>query len=1574
MPERIRWSAASLWTGLALSAAAAAAQDSRWDPRPILTDQLSVPESVLLADLDGDGDSDAVVADAATDRLLWFENNADIDPGFTLSHTISSAALGARAVRTGDLDGDGALDVIAGVSANDGRVKWYQSDGSSPPAFTERDLGPTPTADVGLVVNDAAVVDLDGDGAMDVVAAFWVGHQAGQGHLVWYRSNGQPSPLFTPIELSSPPSVLERVDALAVADLDVDGDLDIAAVSRPVLGVGLTGVLAVWTSAGGHTPTFTPVVIDSTLSAPVDLEIGLLNTDSRPDLAVVDQATGQVLVYRNTGGSPPSFSRTTQLITPNARGVEIAPLVGGGGPDIAVASGTGGTVLENTSGFAVSFTPLVLSVPDGAANDVAPGDLDGDGDLDLLFCHRAIGTVRWIERVEPIVNADSGDRFSNIDDALTAIQTDETLLTPTEHLEAARSYTLPSSAVTLSLDGSLLLDRRSLLDLRGPTELVVPPDASLDLRGTLRTGPSVDVSFLGGPTRLAGMGELSTGGPARFADDTSIDSPRVPSVHELQGSPTLQLPAVIGQPQRVVVFAPTPGASRAVAAVGGEPGGGPLARPGSLAIFTRSAGGPDGWSGSPIQPTQAGRHMHVAAGDLDRDGAEDLVAYFDPDGGPLELRAYLSDGGDPSMFTTQVIGLPPVAGPLRVIDLNRDGLTDVVTTGGYYRQVVGGGFQFQPFAPGPPEPGFGIAVEDFDGNGTIDVATHTAVEQPPSGRRVGYRLRVWFSGGGLTPSFSEQVLETVDRSSDPQCMGDCYPSLQFTPDNTDTLAVADLNHDMQPDLIVSEDAGLRVLLSDAGGGGFVAGGAVPSLRWASIEPIDENGDRVPDLAFASPTLGLVGVVRNLAGDGLQLAPEDLLRPVERARGVAVGDLNGDDVPDLAVAATGFDRVAVIERRPAPGYTATGGQIIAERLFDLRRGTVDLAGTTVVVQEGVEVADSGTLRGEGTIVGPLFNAGVVQPEPLLSVTGAYTQHARSDASDTGSLLSRLRSDGSAALLGVGQQAKLAGALVIQEGALPTLTAGSVPIPVINAGSLDPAGARFDTVQTPRTLVDVQGEPREGESRVAYRTTPGDSGADLLPRLERLPGLSRTGLPAIGTPSDAVLFDVAGPGTPSPDGVVDLIIAYPRAENELAGTVAVFLGSVAKGAFVFEPIGLYQGKFADAPVAVEAGDFDGDGLPEIAFGNRGDSRFSNTVHFLRVNPNAPTPVDDAPIPPLPFPRDRIISDLAVLPGTQGRMARGPAPLSLAVVSDTELDGAVTVAMFNEPANDWDTCDIDVCDDPDSVDPIDMDGSAAALGTGFAATSAEDDKVVVAFNTGGLPDTFPQQSFGTGSNPGEVRAADLDDDGFPDLAVVNRTGGSVSIFRNIPDTGSPGGRTLSEQLELPLRNDAADPSPSPSSIAIADLDDDGDLDLAVVSTNASGERAVRWLESQWAETGVLAFEAPADLPEQPDGVPLLVRETDDGLEGAVTLNDDLVVLVDPLATGSRSNGPVSAVHEAFESGPPCPADANGNGQLDPGDFSAWVAAYNLGLPEADQNNNGLIEPADFTAWVVNYNAGCP
>ncbi|MEO1717687.1 MAG: GC-type dockerin domain-anchored protein [Planctomycetota bacterium] len=54
-------------------------------------------------------------------------------------------------------------------------------------------------------------------------------------------------------------------------------------------------------------------------------------------------------------------------------------------------------------------------------------------------------------------------------------------------------------------------------------------------------------------------------------------------------------------------------------------------------------------------------------------------------------------------------------------------------------------------------------------------------------------------------------------------------------------------------------------------------------------------------------------------------------------------------------------------------------------------------------------------------------------------------------------------------------------------------------------------------------------------------------------------------------------------------------------------------------------------------------------------------------------------------------------------------------------------------------------------------------------------------------------------------------------------------------------------------------------------------------------------------------------------------------------------------------------------------CVADVNGDGEVNPADFNAWVAAFNSQAPACDQNGDETCDAADFNAWILNFNAGC-
>ncbi|MEL6499463.1 MAG: zinc-dependent metalloprotease [Planctomycetota bacterium] len=89
---------------------------------------------------------------------------------------------------------------------------------------------------------------------------------------------------------------------------------------------------------------------------------------------------------------------------------------------------------------------------------------------------------------------------------------------------------------------------------------------------------------------------------------------------------------------------------------------------------------------------------------------------------------------------------------------------------------------------------------------------------------------------------------------------------------------------------------------------------------------------------------------------------------------------------------------------------------------------------------------------------------------------------------------------------------------------------------------------------------------------------------------------------------------------------------------------------------------------------------------------------------------------------------------------------------------------------------------------------------------------------------------------------------------------------------------------------------------------------------------------------------------------------------------INSYMLAYLDNSGQWSGAGAPCDLTGDPLCNDDPCgTADTNGDGQLTPADFNAWILAFNNQSPECDQNGDGNCNPGDFNAWVLNYNAGC-
>ncbi len=239
----------------------------------------------------------------------------------------------------------------------------------------------------------ATVMDLDKDGILDILVAdlgSFVPTNEEKGSLVWLK--GKPDGSYEKITLVDH---LARASDVEGADFDGDGDIDLVVTCFGLTQVGQIIYLENTTTDWAH-PVFEARQIDPRPGG-IHVPVCDLNNDGKPDfIALIAQQYELVIAYTNLGGG--RFKPDTIWAGPHphwgSSGIQVVDMDGDGDLDVLFSNGDvldddimqphhGIQWLENTGTFPWKFHRVTSY--NGCERAIAL-DVDGDGDMDIVAC------------------------------------------------------------------------------------------------------------------------------------------------------------------------------------------------------------------------------------------------------------------------------------------------------------------------------------------------------------------------------------------------------------------------------------------------------------------------------------------------------------------------------------------------------------------------------------------------------------------------------------------------------------------------------------------------------------------------------------------------------------------------------------------------------------------------------------------------------------------------------------------------------------------------------------------------------------------------------------------------------------------------------------------------------------------------------------------------------------------------------------------------------------------------------------------------------------------------------------
>jgi hypothetical protein len=1005
------------------------------------------PQSLATGDVDGDGDLDLLTANASGTVSVRLNNGAGV---FTAPAT-GTVAVGANptSIALGDIDGDGDLDLLT-TSYNttpayrttpaNTKVSVRVNNGAgvfTVPAIVAN--GTVNISDYYLGAVSIVLGDVDGDGDLDLLTALNVyidGRAPGSVVSVSLNDGTGSFKSGSFVDVGQSPA------RIVLGDVDGDGDLDLVTAcgapspSNGILVTSTTVSIRLNNGAGTFTaPANGTVQVDS---APTSIDLGdidgdgdldLVSTGAYNTLGSLTSTIGVVSVRLNNGaGTFTAPANGTVQVDSAPTSVALGDVDGDGDLDLVTSNTFKANVRLNDGAGGFALPPIAANgtvAVDGSFSDLKLGDVDGDGDLDLLTSgypmysatRNGIVSVRLNQALgAPSLAPTVANISAPVKGSVSLLGTNLTGATSvTFNGVAAASFTVVSATTITATfppnvsSGPVIVTTPNGTSNAYPFIVPVPTVSSLSvpMRGTVTlTGTNLQettgVTFNGvlatSFTVISATQLIATLPPNVSSGPVVVTTPNGTS-SPIQFTVPPTAPLVTGvQPNRNAIAAPrtTPiSVSFSQSLINSA------ATQGSLRVFSQQAGGlktgPVSVSGNtltltPTTPFQPGETVYATVTTA-LEGSSNTLAY------PTVFQFTTAAAAATGTFTAPANGTIPLDGnytsSVATGDIDGDGDLDLVSTNVYVNTVSvrlnnGAGVFTMPANGTVTLAGYAqtVALGDVDGDGDLDLL---------AGGSGIVSVRLNNGAGVFTVPTMSATAGTVSTES--------FSSI---------LGLGDIDGDGDLDVFTAGS-----LLLNNGAGVFTAANGIgfKSVSSASAVLGDVDGDGDLDMLATGPNSTVSVQLNNGLGNFTvpAIAANGTVPVGNNPQKIVVGDVDGDGDLDLLTANNGDNTVSVRLNNGVGVFTipsTTGTVPVGAAPYSLTLGDVDGDGdldllaanfndntVSVRLNNGVGVFTAPAVAASGTLpVGSYPNsvvAGDVDGDGDLDILTIDSQYQRSN---------------------------------------------------------------------------------------------------------------------------------------------------------------------------------------------------------------------------------------------------------------------------------------------------------------------------------------------------------------------------------------------------------------------------------------------------------------------------------------------------------------------------------------------------------------------------------------------------